>query len=79
MDEKPAIWKVLVDAKAAFVHECVVPSAQQHQVVERGFAAGRPVLNMMGIEEATVSAARERAAVVVPSAYGPGNRLGNNA
>ncbi len=77
--KEPAVLKVLVDAKAAFVHQRVVLRAQQHQVVECGLSSVRPVLDMVAMQEALVSAARECTAVVVPGAHGPGYGLGDDA
>jgi hypothetical protein len=53
---------VPVDAVAAFVDEPVVASAEQQQVADAGRAASRPVVNVMGVEEAAVLAARKSAA-----------------
>jgi hypothetical protein len=62
--EAPAIPVVSFDAKTTFMHESVMLRAQQHQVIQTCFAAGRPVLNVMGINETLVSAAREYASFV---------------
>jgi hypothetical protein len=67
--EKPSIAVVFLDAEAALVHQPMVRGAQEHQVRETGLAAGRPVLDMMGIDEAragsrrTVSARRAKARI----------------
>lgn len=58
-------------AEAAFVHQAVMMAAQQHEVVERGFAAVGPVLNMMGIDEAMSSAPRKAAAAVAEAGPSP--------
>jgi len=55
--EEPAIPVVLLDAEAAFVHQPVVPRAEQHQVPETRLATGRPVFDMVDIDEARMPAA----------------------
>jgi hypothetical protein len=48
-----------------FVHQPMVVTAQQHQVVEAGFAPLRPVLHVMRIHEPIVGATWE-ATVPIP-------------
>ena len=54
----------LVDVPAAFVDEAVVAAAEQDEVREGGGAASGPVVEVVGVEEATVVAAGEAAASV---------------
>ena len=56
-----------VDAVAAFVDEPMVAAAEQEQVAERGRAASRPVVDVVGVEEAAVLAAGKAAAAVAPA------------
>jgi hypothetical protein len=55
-----------VEVPAALVYEPVVAAAEQHQVSERGGATARPVVEVVGIEEAAVLAAGEAAAAIAP-------------
>ena len=54
------------DLKASLVHQPVVMTTEQHQVIQTGLAAMGPMLNVMGIDEAPVTATRE-AAMPIPS------------
>ena len=73
--EYPPIPEVLVDAIAAFVHETMMAGAKEQQVVETRLAAGRPVPNMVRIDEAAVSATGKRAAFVTrPQGTADGGR-----
>ena len=62
--EEPAVLVVTFDTKTPFVHELMVTLAQQHQVLETRFTAGRPVSDVMGIDEARVVATRKHTALV---------------
>ena len=45
----PSVLKVFLDSKASFVHQRMVPRAQQHEIVGTGFTTVRPVLNMVTV------------------------------
>ena len=77
-NKAPAVLKVLLNTKAAFMDERVMSGAQQNQVIDRGLATVRPVLDMMAIEEALVIAAGKRAAMIVTGSYHPGYRFGDD-
>jgi hypothetical protein len=53
-----------LDSEAALVDEAMVIGAQLDQVVERGFTASRPVLDVVGVQEPLMSAARESTAFI---------------
>ena len=59
-----AVFVGAFDVETAFVHKPVVMTAEQNEIVDRGVATIRPVPNVMRIDEAVVSAAREAAATV---------------
>ena len=61
------------------MHERVVLRAQQHEVINGGLAAVRPVLYMVAIQEAAVLAARKHAMVTVPCAHCALDRLRHDA
>ena len=75
----PAVLEVALDAVAAFVHQRVMPGAQQHQVREAGFAVVRPMLDVMTVQEAVVVAARESAAAMVSRIQGALDGLRDDA
>ena len=50
--------------KATFVYELMMMRTQQHQVIEAGFAARRPVFYVVGIDEARVVTTRKHASSV---------------
>jgi hypothetical protein len=62
--KEPAVAVVLADREAALVAQLVMRMAQEHQVLEAGLAAGRPVLDVMRIDEALAAAARETTAAI---------------
>ena len=64
-NEIPAVSKVALDAETTFVHERVVFRAEQHQVIDAGFAAVRPVLDVVTVQVAVIAAAWEPATSVV--------------
>ena len=66
------------DAEAALVHQPVMLAAQQDEIADRGFAAIRPVANMMRIDEAVMVAARKAAAAVARD-QGPAHRWRHRA
>jgi hypothetical protein len=47
-----------LDAESAFVYQPVVMTAEQNEIVDRGVAAIRPVLDVMRIDETAMAAAR---------------------
>ena len=49
-----------VDVPAALVDEPVMAAAKQHEVVSRCLAASRPVVDVVGVEEAAILAAGKR-------------------
>ncbi len=53
-----------LDAIALFMHQSMMPAAQQHQVVHGSFTAIRPVVDVMGIDEPGAVTAREAAAAI---------------
>jgi len=53
-----------LDAEPAFVHQPVVMTAEQSEIVDRGVAAIRPVTDVMRIDETVMAATREPAAAV---------------
>src|SRR5690606_1650911 len=62
--EEPAIAIIFLDAEAALVHQRVMLRAKQHQVGEARLAARRPVLDVVGVDEALAPAAGKTAASV---------------
>jgi len=67
--EAPSILKVFFDSKSSFMHQRVVPRAQQHEVFEIGFITVRPVFDMMIVQKPSIMAAREGTAVTVPGRW----------
>ena len=67
-----------LDSEPALVHQAVVMTAEQQQVVDRGLAAVRPVFDVMRIDETTLRTARE-AATRVAGPQRPAQRRGNCA
>ena len=65
-EEGPSVLKVLLDSKSAFMHQRVMPRAQQHEVLEIRFTTVRPVLDMVIVQKSSIMAAWEGAAVTVP-------------
>jgi len=53
-----------LDAEPAFVHQPVVMTAEQNEILDRGVAAIRPVSDVMRIDETAMAAAREPASAV---------------
>ena len=51
-------------SETAFVHEVMVMSTQQHEIVETRVTAIGPVLDVMSIDESVVRAARETTSLV---------------
>jgi len=68
--EEPAIAVILLQPKAAFVHQPMMASAQQQQVAEGGLAAGRPVSDVVRVHEAP-AAATGKSATPVARPQGP--------
>ena len=64
--EGPSVLKVFLDSKSPFVHQRVVPRAQQHEVLEICFNTSRPVFDMVVVQKPSIMAARKGAAVTVP-------------
>src|SRR5262245_30106703 len=62
--EVPAVVLVASDRVAALVHQPMMRGTQEHRIREARLAALRPVPHVVGIDEAGVGAARERAAAV---------------
>ena len=53
-----------LDTEAAFVGQPVVMAAEQHEIVDRGVAALRPVADVMLIDETAMVTARKTATAV---------------
>ena len=58
--EIPAIQVVFGNRKTTLMYQPMMARAQQHQVIETGFTACRPMFDVMGIHEAPVVAARRK-------------------
>ena len=65
------------DAGASLVHETMMATAEQHEVLQRRRAAPGPVPDMMAVDEASVRAAGVPAAAV-PPAEGPADGGGDD-
>jgi len=52
------------DLKALIMHQPVMSSAQQQEIIQPGFAAVAPVVNVMGIHKARFTAARKAAGMI---------------
>ena len=68
----------MADRVAAFVHQAVVVATQEHQVVEPCLAAVRPVVDVVGVDEALAGAAG-KAAALIAAFQGPPQGRGNTA
>ena len=77
--EVPVVTKILLNAKTTFMHQRVMPGAQQHEVIQARLATIRPMLNMVTMQVTTISTAGESAAVVVSGPQGSLNRCRHNA
>jgi len=55
--ETEAAVAISMHPKSAFMHQPVVPAAQQNEVIQVGFTTIRPVLNMMRIDKPPAGAA----------------------
>ena len=62
--EVPAAGAVRFNAKIAFVEQAMVRGAKQQQIAQRRFAAVRPMLYMMSVDETTMTAARKAARLI---------------
>lgn len=76
--EGPVVLKARLNTKTTLMHQRVVLRAQQHQVIERGLAVSRPMLDMMAVQEAAIVAAWKPAAVVVSRTHGTFNGSRND-
>ena len=66
--EVPVVTEILLNAKATFMHQRVMPGAQQHQVIQARLATIRPMLNMVTMQVTAIATTGEGAAVVVACA-----------
>ena len=64
-EKGPIVTKVLLNGEATFVHERVMPGAEQQQVAEIRIALVAPVFDMVTVEEAKIPATGKRTGVVV--------------
>ena len=67
-----------LNREAALVHERVMSRAEREHVVEGGFSAIRPVLNVVDIQEAQVPTARIDTAAI-SCQHGLAQRAGHDA
>ena len=64
-NEDPVVLKVFLDSKPSFVHQWMMTRAKRHKIVDAGLAAVGPMLNVMNVQEATVTATRKSTAMIV--------------
>jgi len=62
--EPDAVVGAPLDAEPAFVHQPVVMTAEQYEIVDRGVAAIRPVPDVMRIDETAMAATRKPTSAV---------------
>ena len=63
-EETPAVPIILLDFEAAFVHQPMMGVAQKDEIGQARLAAGRPVLDMVGVHKAFSMTAGETATAV---------------
>ena len=64
-NEYPVILVVLLDPELPFMNQGVMARTKRHQIIDARFAAVRPMLYVMKMQEATIVTAGESAALTV--------------